>query len=209
MTSEPLKFLVFESKTGPMNGDEEMVYSASNFADVRWPPSVRRGRPKKDRSADNDRHERSLVKKEMCLKPKYEFVECSNDARSNGPKTRKLVRSHVMRNFRQRKQSLQRNELDIEGQDQYRRTARFEDHFDNQPPERWSWDPFNSFPMEMQPHMQNLLYLCKLIRSMSTRGFVCNRLLKRSCQMLLLRPRICTQSKRAGDSTRPKNSGCL
>jgi len=28
-------------------------------------------------------------------------------------------------------------------------------------PERWSRDPFDSFPIKMQPSMHDLLYLCK------------------------------------------------
>jgi hypothetical protein len=28
-------------------------------------------------------------------------------------------------------------------------------------PERWSTDPFDSFPIKMQPHMHGLLYLCR------------------------------------------------
>ena len=28
-------------------------------------------------------------------------------------------------------------------------------------PEHWSRDPFNSFPIKMQPYMHELLYLCK------------------------------------------------
>jgi hypothetical protein len=28
-------------------------------------------------------------------------------------------------------------------------------------PERWSKDPFDSFPIKMQPYMHDLLHLCK------------------------------------------------
>lgn len=38
----------------------------------------------------------------------------------------------------------------------------------NLSPERWSTDPFDSFPMKMQPHMHDLLHLCKSTAPHST-----------------------------------------
>jgi hypothetical protein len=43
------KFLVFDSKTGPESEDRGLIYCSSKDANVQWPKSVRRGRPRKGR----------------------------------------------------------------------------------------------------------------------------------------------------------------
>lgn len=46
MTLSP-KFLVFDSKSGPEREDGGVIYCSSQHANVQWPKSVRRGRPRK------------------------------------------------------------------------------------------------------------------------------------------------------------------
>jgi hypothetical protein len=93
-------------------------------------------------------------------KQQYEFVEYANEQRFRNPNTGKLVRTHVMQNFQRQKRRLQnkgiesqRNDVEAVVSTERRLVV---------PPERWSKDPFNCFPIKMEPYMHELLYLCKL-----------------------------------------------
>lgn len=96
----------------------------------------------------------------------FEFVECSNGQRSNDPRTRKFVRTHVMHNYRRRQQAAtkeklgnENNELRVSRGDVEIIIALQNSHILSS--ERWSRDPFDSFPVKMQPYMHELLHLCK------------------------------------------------
>ena len=39
--------------------------------------------------------------------------------------------------------------------------------------EPWGWDPFDSFPIKMQPYMHELLYLCKSTPPLFRSAFLC------------------------------------
>jgi hypothetical protein len=77
----------------------------------------------------------------------------------NDPKTRKFVRTHVMHNHQQQKRRIQ--DMEIESQDDDAETILELKRPLIASPERWSRDPFDSFPIKMQPYMHELLHLCK------------------------------------------------
>ena len=99
-------------------------------------------------------------------KERYEFVDCSNGQRPNDPNTRKFVRTHVMHNYRRQKRIAVHGKpapRDIEIGNQDNNVQRI-DELQRHPvisPERWSIDPFDSFPIKMKPYMHELLHLCK------------------------------------------------
>jgi len=77
------------------------------------------------------------------LKELYGFVDCSNRRRPSDSNIRRFVRAHVMHNYRRQKQ--------IDALDAPLVLST----------ERWSEDPFDSFPIKMPPQMHALLNLCK------------------------------------------------
>ncbi|KAF2815865.1 uncharacterized protein BDZ99DRAFT_514505 [Mytilinidion resinicola] len=163
MTTISPQFLVFDSKTGPKSEEGRTIYCSSKDSKVEWPPSVRRGRPRKGGSSLKSQAERSP-------KQRYEFVDCSDRKRPNDAFTRKLVRTHVMHDHRRQKRGLQDLETSNRDHD-LEPVVELESQDDNAEqilelayppfltPERWSRDPFDSFPLKMQPHMHELLYL--------------------------------------------------
>jgi hypothetical protein len=119
---------------------------------------------------DLKEHERSLKypskEVERPSKERYEFVDCSDGRRPSNPNTRKFVRTHVMHNYRRQQQLAVQpkpglQDMEIDSQDNDADTI-----VDLGRPlmlssERWSKDPFDSFPIQMQPYMHDLLDLCK------------------------------------------------
>ncbi|KAK9427244.1 fungal-specific transcription factor domain-containing protein [Lipomyces doorenjongii] len=157
MTTLSPKFLVFDSKTGPTSEEGGLIYCSSKDANVQWPKSVRRGRPRKDLEEHWRSSKYPLKEVERPSKQRYEFVDCSDGRRPNDPNTRKVVRTHVMHNYQRQKRGLQ--DMEIESQDNdAERVVEFKCPLILSP-ERWSRDPFNSFPIKMQPHMHHLLYI--------------------------------------------------
>jgi len=107
-----------------------------------------------------------LKEVERPSKERYGFVDCSDGRRPNDPNTRKFVRTHVMHNYRRQKQMAAHakpgpQDMEIESQDNDAETIVELERPLIPSPERWSKDPFDSFPIKMQPYMHDLLYLCK------------------------------------------------
>ncbi|KAF2488335.1 hypothetical protein BU16DRAFT_623637 [Lophium mytilinum] len=153
MTFSP-QFLVFDSKTGPKSEDRGLIYCSSKESKVQWPPSVRRGRPRKGGCSPKT----PLKQVERSPKQRYEFVHCSDRKPPNDASSRKLVRTHVMHNHRRAKmRGVQ--DTEVEGQNSPTEPTVELAHFPIPSPGRWSRDPFDSFPLKMRPHMHELLYL--------------------------------------------------
>lgn len=99
-------------------------------------------------------------------KERYEFVDCSNGQQPNDPNTRKFVRTHVMHNYcRQKQIAVYRDprsqDIEINNKDNNGGQIDELQRPPHAPPERWSIDPFDSFPIKMTPYMHELLHLCK------------------------------------------------
>ncbi|KAI1376859.1 fungal-specific transcription factor domain-containing protein [Hypoxylon crocopeplum] len=149
------KFLVFDSNKGSKGEHGELIYCPSKNANVQWPKTSRRGRPRKEESLRSSKY--LLREAENSSKQRYGFVECSDGQRPSDSNTRKFVRSHVMRDYRQQKRVLRGVPVGSEGDEAMAVT---EPEIPSiQTPERWRWDPFESFPIKMLPYMQDLLYL--------------------------------------------------
>ncbi|CZR67531.1 uncharacterized protein PAC_17430 [Phialocephala subalpina] len=164
MTTSSPTFLVFDSKTGSKSEDGGLIYCSSEAANVQWPKSVRRGRPRKDITG----HGRSskYPSKEVARPSKkhYEFVDCSDGRRPTDPGSRKFVRTHVMHNYRRQKQIDAQAKPGLQDMEIESRHNDAETIMELERPrilslESWSRDPFNSFSIKMQPYMHELLHL--------------------------------------------------
>ncbi|KAF2476654.1 uncharacterized protein BDR25DRAFT_375659 [Lindgomyces ingoldianus] len=164
MTMLSPKFLVFDSKAGPNVEGEGFTYCVSRDANVQWPKLVRRGRPRKDPKEQGRSLKYPIKEVDRPTKERYEFVDCSDGQQPNDSNTRKLVRTHVMRNYRRQKQIAAEAKLGpqgrgIESQDDDDAKTMAELECPLVPSlEHWSADPFDSFPIAMQPYMHELLY---------------------------------------------------
>jgi hypothetical protein len=95
----------------------------------------------------------------MSSKEPFGWVGCSNGRPLKDLKTRKFIRTHVMHRYKQQKRGTQNLKHDGQNHDAM---ALNKHTCPVASPERWSRDPFNSFPIDMQPRMHELLYLCRL-----------------------------------------------
>ncbi|KFZ04569.1 hypothetical protein V502_10051, partial [Pseudogymnoascus sp. VKM F-4520 (FW-2644)] len=104
MTMFSPKFLVFDSKTGPESENRGLIYCQSKDANVQWPKLSRRGRPRKNLKEHGRSLEYPLKELERPSKERYEFVNYSDGRRPSDSNTRKLVRTHVMHNYRHKQE---------------------------------------------------------------------------------------------------------
>jgi len=103
---------------------------------------------------------KDLLKKDKEVsKEQYGFIDCSDGRQPNDGKTRKFVRTHVMHNYRRQQRvaadvisGLQNNDTETIVELEHPLVSSLE---------RWNADPFDSFPIKMQPYMHENLSLCK------------------------------------------------
>ncbi|KAI1342902.1 fungal-specific transcription factor domain-containing protein [Xylariaceae sp. FL0016] len=133
MPTEPT-FLVFDSKVTSGHNDKGLIYCKVKDADVQWP--------------------------KICKAKKLFSTPFSSVANSLGP----FVRAHVMHKYwEQKKIDKQTNHeyqdvlVDSHSENPQRQTRVYETCLPQ--PERWRTDPFDCFPINMQPYMHELLLM--------------------------------------------------
>ncbi|KIW00114.1 uncharacterized protein PV09_08296 [Verruconis gallopava] len=150
MATESSRFIFFRSQ--PVSGAklDDPVDCLFRDGDVLWPGSKRRGRPRKNPPNASFQAAQALAA------PSYAFVDCSDTFKPTNPAKRRFIRTHVMRYYQHRKVGcLIGNDSGCRSSTQ---TNAENAVFPSSLPRLLSWEPFDCFPLKMQPYMHDLFY---------------------------------------------------
>jgi len=97
------------------------------------------------------------------MKPKFDFITAIGSPVNTGPQTRKIIRSHVMLDYRrqERKQkpNSEQTQQNFENSESYT-AANTEVMVASLPKEIFAADPFDAFPVRIEPYVLDALSYC-------------------------------------------------